>query len=123
MFRKEHDALGEMNVPSKALYGIYTQRVLGNFPATEQPLPILFIRTYIRVKKVYAKTNHKTTKLKKSLRDSIVKACDMLLSLDDKKLLQHCPISRIQSGGGTSTNMLINEIIANVCAKNLQERP
>ena len=99
MYRTEHDALGDMQVPSRALYGIYTQRVLNNFPDSGNKVPLAFIKTYIKVKKAYANANHKAKKLKKPFRDAIVKACTMLLELDEKKLYKHFPIDRIQSGG------------------------
>lgn len=112
--RIETDSLGVVEVPLDAYYGIYTQRVLGNFQISNQKVPILFLQNYIRIKKIYAKVNEQNNKLDKQKNLLIEKACKKLLSLDRHTFVSYFPIDVIQSGGGTSTNMMINEVIANI---------
>lgn len=111
--RIEKDSLGEKSIPLNAYYGIYTERVLENFGVPYQNVPQVFLRTYIRVKKCYAKVNSEVEKLPKNLSVAIIKSADKILDLNSESFEKLFPIGIIQSGGGTSTNMMVNEVIAN----------
>ncbi len=112
--RVEKDSMGILEVPQTAYYGIFTQRVLGNFQISNQKVPLLFLQNYIKTKKIYALVNAQNKKLEKNKAILIEKACNALLTLDAKTFMEYFPIDAIQSGGGTSTNMMVNEVIANV---------
>jgi len=112
--RIEKDAMGIMKVPQDAYYGIFTKRVLQNFNVSNQKVPMLFLKNYIRVKKMYALANKQSKKLDKQKTRLIEKACDTLLTDDNNFFEKQFPIDAIQSGGGTSTNMMVNEVIANI---------
>jgi fumarate hydratase class II len=43
-FRTEKDSMGELNVPTDALYGAQTQRAIDNFPISGLVMPGQFIR-------------------------------------------------------------------------------
>ena len=43
-YRVERDSMGELEVPSKALWGAQTQRAVNNFPISGMRLPRQFIR-------------------------------------------------------------------------------
>ena len=55
--RIEHDTMGEVEVPSEALWGAQTQRSLQNFKIGSERLPRPIIRAMGLVKKAAAQTN------------------------------------------------------------------
>ncbi len=110
--RMEHDLLGERDVPEDALYGIQTLRAMENFSITKIPLshyPQL-IKGLAYIKKAAAMANYDLGLLEKNKKKAIVQVCDEIL-LD--RHLKHFIVDMIQGGAGTSTNMNINEVIAN----------
>ena len=56
-FRMEKDSLGEMSVPSHALWGAQTQRAVENFPISDLRFPRGFIAALGLIKKAAAETN------------------------------------------------------------------
>jgi len=109
--RIEKDFLGEKLIDKDAYYGIWSLRAKENFNVSGIKLQKEFLRNYVRLKKCCAKANYKDGKLKKEIFLAIVKACDEILNSDilEKNFL----VDIFQAGAGTSTNMNINEIIAN----------
>ena len=110
--RIESDALGPMDVPFSALFGAQTARALRNFPVSGVAIgdfPDL-IRALALVKKAAARSNFRLGQLARHKAEVIEKACDELLT---GQHLQHFPIDVLQGGAGTSTNMNMNEVIAN----------
>jgi len=55
--RRERDSLGAKAVPSRALYGIFTQRARETFQLTGRPPHPALIRAYALVKKAAARAN------------------------------------------------------------------
>ncbi|CBL90922.1 aspartate ammonia-lyase [Leuconostoc gasicomitatum] len=110
--RTESDSLGQLNIPKTAYYGIHTQRALHNFPISSQPTHPELIRAFLEIKQAAAKTNATSGNLDRSVAKHIVSATKTLLNnpID----LSMFPISDIQGGAGTSANMNVNEVIANV---------
>ena len=109
-FRIERDYLGKVKVPKKVYYGVQTQRAVGNFPISGLRFPDDFIKSYAIIKKSAALVNSRKGKLEKKKANSIVKACDEIIK---GKLLNQFVVDVYQSGAGTSTNMNLNEVIAN----------
>ena len=110
--RTERDSMGELEVPSDALYGAQTQRAINNFPLSGERMPLTFIRTLVTIKKAAALANKKLETLDAGTADAIQQACDTLL--DELESQQHFPVDVFQTGSGTSTNMNANEVIANL---------
>lgn len=109
-FRIEKDSMGEVKVPSEALFGAQTERSLQHFSISDDQFPLPFIRCYILLKKAAALVNHDLGKLDSEKKDLIVKACQELL----KDLKQKdFPLRIWQTGSGTQTNMNVNEVISN----------
>jgi aspartate ammonia-lyase len=110
--RREHDLLGERQVPAEAYYGIQTLRGVENYDITGIPLAHYpqFIRALAMVKKAAAKANHKLGDLPKDIADAIGVACDEIIA---GNLHNQFVVDMIQGGAGTSTNMNANEVIAN----------
>ncbi len=110
MDRIERDSLGEMTIPADALYGIQTARAAANFPLSGYRLHPLFITSYAYVKKACALTNKDTGFLSAEKAGAIIVACDELIT---GQWHDHIVVDAFQGGAGTSSNMNMNEVIAN----------
>lgn len=108
--RKEHDFLGEMNVPDDVLYGVQTMRAIENFYITGQHLDPEFIISIAKVKKAAALANMDTGRLEKKIGTVLVTAADEVIN---GLWLDQFPVDPIQGGAGTSINMNMNEVLAN----------
>ena len=112
--RVEHDSMGELNVPSDALYAAQTQRAVENFPISGQPMPEPFIRALILVKAAAAAANKELDQINPVIGDAIIHVAHNLLAKPD--LMHHFPVDIYQTGSGTSTNMNANEVIATLAS-------
>jgi aspartate ammonia-lyase len=110
--RREHDSLGERDVPAHAYYGIQTLRATENFPFSGVQLRHYehLIRALACVKKAAAQANADLGALDAGIATAISMACDEILG---GKLHDQFVVDMIQGGAGTSTNMNANEVIAN----------
>ena len=108
--RIEHDMLGERIIDEGAYYGIYTTRAVENFPLTGVPIHAALVDALMIVKKAAAITNREIGDLDGRIAGAIVAACDEILS---GKFRDQFPVDSLQGGAGTSTNMNINEVLAN----------
>ncbi len=111
--RKEHDFLGELEIPDNIYYGVQTLRALHNFHISEIPISKepLFIRAFAYVKKAAALANRDCGVLSEKIAEAICFACDEILT---GKYDNQFVIDMIQGGAGTSCNMNANEVIANI---------
>jgi len=107
--RIEHDSLGQVSVPSHALWGAQTQRAIANFPVSGRRMPRAFLAALARVKSACIEAH---PGIDSARRESIRKACARVAS---GELDGHFPVDVFQTGSGTSTNMNANEVIANLC--------
>ena len=108
--RIEKDPLGELPVPSDALYGVQTLRAVQNFPISGlKPLPA-FVEATVRIKRAAAVTHKQTGRLDAILADAIIAAADEVLAGQHR---EHFVVDPYQAGAGTSHNMNINEVLAN----------
>jgi aspartate ammonia-lyase len=110
--RTERDFLGELSVPGSKLYGIHTARALLNFPLTGRPPHPDLIRAYGQVKLACAQTNRDLGVWKDDPEkaDAIERAC---FEMSEGRLTEHVVVDLLQGGAGTSTNMNVNEVLAN----------
>ena len=110
--RREHDLLGERDVPSAAYYGIHTLRALENFAITGTPIAIYpdLVVALACVKQAAARANNELGLLADELGHAIERACE---EIRGGELLDHFVVDVMQGGAGTSTNMNANEVIAN----------
>ena len=110
--RREHDLLGDRDVPADAYYGIQTLRAQENFHITGVPVshfPKLII-ALAQVKRAAARANRQLGALDERRAEAIEQACAEIV---DGALHEHFVVDMIQGGAGTSTNMNANEVIAN----------
>lgn len=112
--REESDLLGKIQIPEEVLYGVQTQRALQNFPVGNQrsigSFPSL-VEGLLLVKKAAAITNQEIGDLSPAQEDAIIHSVDSLLSQPDPSQF---PIHYLHGGGGTSANMNVNEVLANL---------
>ncbi len=111
--------MGEVLLPVDALFGATTQRAVENFPVSGRTVSAELISAYLLLKKACAEVNRGLRRLEKSKAEWIVAACDRILEgleRDPGAWASHFPIDVFQTGSGTSTNMNVNEVIANVAA-------
>ena len=108
--RIEHDLLGERGVPAQALHGIATERAIENFPLARRPVHPALIHAYGAVKLACARTNRELGFLADDVADALEAACQEML---DGSLDAHIVVDALQGGAGTSTNMNVNEVLAN----------
>lgn len=113
-FRIEKDSMGELNVPSTALFAAQTQRAIDNFPISGLVLPPSFIKTVALIKKCAALVNIDLELLDKTRGNAIIEAAQLII---DGQHLDQFPIDVFQTGSGTSTNMNVNEVIAHLATQ------
>jgi aspartate ammonia-lyase len=111
-YRREHDLLGERDVPAGVYWGVHTLRALENFPISGQTIgsyPDL-VRALALVKHSAAQANCELGLLDAERCSAIIAACQEIAA---GKLHDQFVVDVIQGGAGTSTNMNINEVVAN----------
>lgn len=103
--------MGEVKVPSTALYGAQTQRSIENFKIAQDinRMPLEIIRAFAYLKKAAAITNLEAGVLSEEKSKLIGEVCDEIL---DGKLNDYFPLVVWQTGSGTQSNMNVNEVIA-----------
>jgi fumarate hydratase class II len=108
--------MGELQVPTDALWGAQTQRAVQNFPISGRPLPRAFIRALGVIKQAAALANAKLGLLDPQVAQAIA-ACAAQVA--DGTHDAQFPIDIFQTGSGTSTNMNANEVIAHLASRRL----
>ena len=109
-YRIERDSLGEVRVPSFALYGAQTQRAVENFAISGIRFSRPFIRALGLIKCAAAKVNLDLGLLDAEKALAIQAAAG---EVAEGRWDDQFPIDIFQTGSGTSTNMNANEVIAN----------
>jgi len=132
--REEKDFLGTMQIPADALYGIHAKRAKNNFPDTSL-FSVEWYRamglvkhacylTYIDFKKALIKRNYHTSGQFQLIEDDILEALlTASLEVAEGKWVDQFIVPAINGGAGTSINMNINEIIANVALLKMNHLP
>ena len=116
--RTERDALGEMAISPSALWGIHTQRALENFAFSGRRVPMALIASIATVKHAAALVNAELGYLDRETADAIIHACQLVYE-GGAEMQAHFPLDALQGGAGTSTNMNVNEVVANLALKHL----
>ncbi|MPZ86786.1 MAG: aspartate ammonia-lyase [Nitriliruptorales bacterium] len=108
--RTERDSMGEVSVPARAYYGAQTQRAVINFPISGQSIPVEVVRALGMIKAAAAEVNHAKGVLDDDQHRAIAQAAHEVVDggHDDQFV-----VDVFQTGSGTSSNMNINEVIAN----------
>src|SRR5580698_9238883 len=109
-----HDSLGDVSVPSDALYGPQTQRAIENFKFSNFRFPRPFLAALGLIKKSAAQVNGELGLLDPDIATAITEAAEQV----EKGLYDaQFPLDIFQTGSGTSTNMNANEVIATLASR------
>jgi fumarate hydratase class II len=115
-FRIEHDTMGEVRVPSAARWGAQTQRAVDNFPVSGLRIERALIGALASIKGAAAVVNRELGVLPDDVATAIHDAAAEVAKGDwDDQL----PVDVFQTGSGTSSNMNVNELLANLAAERL----
>ena len=112
--RQETDSLGEVDVPSKMLWGAQTQRSLEHFSIGQDLIPREMITAFAILKKAAANANHAGKRLDDQRHTLIVQVCDEILAGQHQDMF---PLYVWMTGSGTQFNMNVNEVISNRCCQ------
>ncbi|MGO3147723.1 MAG: class II fumarate hydratase [Leucobacter sp.] len=115
-YRIEHDTMGEVRVPKHALYAAQTQRAVENFPISGSGLEPAQIVALARIKRAAAMANKDLGILEAPVADAIVAAADEIIGGAHH---DQFPVDTYQTGSGTSSNMNMNEVLADLATKHL----
>lgn len=108
--REEKDLLGVLPVAAEALYGIHTQRAIENFPISGRPVHPALIHAYGAVKLACLRTIHELGRWDAAQFAAMEGACQEMMA---GQLDRWIRVDALQGGAGTSTNMNVNEVLAN----------
>lgn len=111
--RTEKDLLGFKEIPLNCYYGVQTLRAIENFNLSQSKLSQFpnFIKALAMVKSACAYSNLKLNKIDENKNKAIQYACQQILN---NQYHDQFMVDMIQGGAGTSTNMNINEVVANI---------
>ena len=113
--RIEHDAIGEIQVPLHALHGAQTERALRNFQLSGTTISKIrfLLPAFAQVKCAAAMVNKRTGAISSEIADAIIAATDQIVAGRCDHAFE---VDALQGGAGTSTNMNMNEVLANLAA-------
>ena len=108
--RIEKDLLGQLELPYDAYWGIHTERAIHNFPISGYRINPALIKAMALVKKACCMANAEAGYIKGEKASAIITACEAII---EGGFTNQFPVDALQGGAGTSSNMNINEVIAN----------
>ena len=114
------DSMGQVEIPSTALYQAQTQRALDNFKISDLRLPAALIHALVLIKKACARVNQQAGGLDQERADAIQNSADKLLQ---GAHADQFAVDVFQTGSGTSTNMNVNEVIATLASDHVDVHP
>ena len=112
--------MGELEVPADALSGVHAARAADNFQISRRRVNPALLHAFGAVKLACAKTNHQLGRWDEPTFAAIAAACQEMF---DGKLDRHIALDALQGGAGTSTNMAVNEVLANRALQLLGKEP
>ncbi len=108
--RIEKDSMGEIQVPDDAYYGASTQRAVDNFPISDLRFTRRMIAALGLIKGSAASVNLGLGLISAEQAEAIGRAAEEVIEgVHDDQFV----VDIFQTGSGTSTNMNVNEVIAN----------
>ena len=120
-YRVENDSMGGIKVPADKHWGAQTQRAIENFNISGIPMPPEFLQALGLLKWAVASANSDLGLLAKDKSEAIGNSA---LEIAKGEHSEEFPVDVFQTGSATSTNMNINEVIANLAStKSLDIHP
>jgi fumarate hydratase class II len=99
-------------------WGEQTQRAIDNFPVSGDRVPRSMIEALAMIKAESAAVNRELGTLAEPIAMAIRQAADEIVA---GEMVEQFPVDVFQTGSGTSTNMNLNEVIANRASELLGE--
>lgn len=120
--RSEADYLGTVDLPGDALYGVHTLRGVENLSFSRRPIGSEreFVRGFAYCKWAAALANRDLGVLDQAQSEAIVQACR---ELAEGQHDPHLIVDFMEGSGGTSSNMNVNEVLANRAQQLLGGQP
>jgi fumarate hydratase class II len=120
--RVERDTMGEVRVPASARWGAQTQRAVENFAISGVPVALPVVHALARIKGAMAAENARRRRVPRPVAAAIRSAA---AEVADGRWDDQFPVDTFQTGSGTSTNMNVNEVLANLATAALSpaDRP
>jgi fumarate hydratase class II len=115
-YRVEHDSMGEVRVPIDARWGAQSQRAVENFPISGTRVEAAIIAALAMIKGAAAQVNGRLGLIPEDAAGAIAEAAAEIAA---GAHLEHFPVDVYQTGSGTSTNMNMNEVLANLAGEKL----
>ncbi len=115
-YRIEHDSMGDVEVPEAARWGAQTQRAVENFPISGQRVERALIRALARIKGAAAAVNAELGVVAGDVAGAIAAVAAEVAAGEHA---EEFPVDVFQTGSGTSTNMNMNEVLANLASERL----
>ncbi|HLI45112.1 MAG TPA: class II fumarate hydratase [Acidimicrobiales bacterium] len=115
-WRVEHDSMGEVRVPAAARWGAQTQRAVENFPISGKPVEPALVEALALIKGAAARVNAELGVVAPEVAEALASAAAEIAS---GAHLEEFPVDTFQTGSGTSTNMNMNEVLANLAGERL----
>lgn len=112
--QEKKDSIATTNI----LYGTETKKAVGNFALDHKHTNFRLILALVKVKKAAAISYLKLGIGGPGVYEGIIIACDRILSGEYR---DQFPVEALQGGAGTSTNMNVNEVLANLAEKLIRE--
>ena len=110
-YRIETDLLGTRQIPASSMWGIHTERALENFQISGRTVHPELVKAFGAVKLACFQTNRQLGYFAETQKaDAIEQAC---IEMAEGLLNKYVVVDSLQGGAGTSTNMNVNEVIAN----------
>lgn len=110
-YRTETDLIGTREIPADSMWGIHTERALENFRLSGRAVHPELVKAYGAVKLACFLTNRQLGYFPETQKaEAIEQACDEMAA---GHLNGYIVVDSLQGGAGTSTNMNVNEVIAN----------
>ena len=116
LMRQESDSIGKKDVPANAYYGVQSLRAMENFSITGLRMRREMIDALAMLKKACAIANRDAGAVEPEIANAMVYACDEILA---GNYYDQFIVDPIQGGAGTSMNMNINEVVANIAIEKL----
>lgn len=110
MMRQEQDVLGKKCIADDCYYGIHTARAHENFDLIRVAVHPDLIKALALIKYCCSQTNSELNLLDNKKAQAICQAAQEII---DGQWREQFPLDALQGGAGTSTNMNMNEVLAN----------
>ena len=114
--RVERDTMGKVKITSGALWGANTERARMNLPISDRRMPWALLKALANIKAAVVEAAGEKGYLEKEKADAIRSAAQ---EVAEGKYQDQFLLDVFQTGSGTSSNMNMNEVVANLANQKL----